>query len=93
MVRLDKAAEIVESAPTSAQMFLAAAQLRSGGASRKRQPLMGEAVDGSSRPRMYGLPKNHKSSCPLRPILSMSSSPQYAVSRWLCSLLKPVLSL
>ena len=48
---------------------------------------------GSSRPRMYGLPKIHKSSCPLRPILSMSGSPQYAVSRWLCSILQPVLSL
>ena len=46
MVRLDKAAVIVESAPTSAQMFLAAAQLRSGVTSRKRQPLMVEAADG-----------------------------------------------
>ena len=46
MVRLDKAAESVESAPTSAQMFLAAAQLRSGRAIRKRQPLMVEAADG-----------------------------------------------
>ena len=48
---------------------------------------------GSSRPRMYGLPKIHKSSCPLHPIFSMSGFPQYAVSRWLCSLLQPVLSL
>ena len=48
---------------------------------------------GSSRPRMYGLPKIHKSSCPLRPILSMSGSPQYAVPRWLCSILQPVLCL
>ena len=48
---------------------------------------------GSSRPRMYGLPKIHKAGCPLRPILSMSGSPQYSVSRWLCSLLQPVVSL
>ena len=48
---------------------------------------------GSSRPRMYGLPKIHKPSCPLRLILSMSGSPQYAIHRWLCSLLQPVLSL
>lgn len=48
---------------------------------------------GSSRPRLYGLPKIHKSNCPLRPILSMSGSPQYSVSRWLCLLLQPVLDL
>ena len=48
---------------------------------------------GSSRPRMYGLPKIHKAGCPLRPILSMSGSPQYSLSRWLCSLLQPVVSL
>ena len=48
---------------------------------------------GSSRPRMYGLPKIHKSTIPLRPILSMSGSPQYRVSVWLCKLLQSVLSL
>jgi len=42
---------------------------------------------GSSRPRLYGLPKIHKPDCPLRPILSMSGSPQYKVSVWLCTLL------
>ena len=47
---------------------------------------------GSARPRMYGLPKVHKPGVPLRPILSMSSAPQYKVSQWLCSLLKPVTS-
>ena len=31
---------------------------------------------GSSRPQMYGLPKVHKPSMPLRPILSMLGSPQ-----------------
>ena len=46
MVRLDKVAEIVESAPTSTQKVPAAAQPRSGCASRKRQPLMVEAADG-----------------------------------------------
>ena len=45
---------------------------------------------GSARPRMYGLPKTHKRGVPLRPILSMTGSPQYAVSRWLCGMLKPV---
>ena len=46
---------------------------------------------GSCRPRMYGVPKIHKTGVPLRPILSMSGSPQYAVSQWLCSVLEPVL--
>ena len=46
---------------------------------------------GSMRPRMYGLPKVHKEGCPLRLILSMTGSPQYCVSRWICELLEPVL--
>ena len=45
---------------------------------------------GSSRPRMYGLPKVHKPGVPLRPILSMSGSPQYMISKWLCDRLRPV---
>ena len=45
---------------------------------------------GSVRPRLYGLPKIHKSGCPLRPILSMTRSPQFAVSQWLCQVLSPV---
>ena len=45
---------------------------------------------GSVRPRLYGLPKVHKPGVPLRPILSMSGSPQYAISKWLCEILKPV---
>ena len=45
---------------------------------------------GSARPRLYGLPKTHKPGVPLRPILSMTSSPQYAISQWLSNMLKPV---
>ena len=45
---------------------------------------------GSTRPRMYGLPKIHKNGCPLRPILSMMGSPQFAVAQWLCRILEPV---
>ena len=44
----------------------------------------------SSRPRMYGLPKVHKVNTPMRPILSMTGSPQYKVSQWICELLQPV---
>ena len=39
---------------------------------------------------MYGLPKIHKPGVPLRPILSMTGSPQYEVSKWLCKVLQPV---
>ena len=42
---------------------------------------------GYTRPRMYGLPKIHKNGCPLRPILSMTGSPQFAVFQWLCRIL------
>ena len=42
------------------------------------------------RPRLYGLPKVHKAGCPLRPVLSMTGSPQYAASQWLCRILDPV---
>ena len=51
------------------------------------------APTGSTRPRMYGLPKIHKKNIPLRPILSMSSSPQYKISKWLCAMLQTVLTL
>ena len=48
--------------------------------------------NGSVRPRLYGLPKVHKTGVPLRPILSMSGSPQYRISKWLCGMLKPVVN-
>ena len=40
--------------------------------------------------RLYGLPKTHKPSIPLRPIVSMCSSPYEATSKWICQLLKPI---
>ena len=46
---------------------------------------------GSQRPRMYGLPKTHKTNVPLRPILSMTDSSHHELSKWLASLLQPVL--
>ena len=46
---------------------------------------------GSQRPRMYGLPKAHKTNVPLRPILSMTGSSHHELSKWLTSLLQPVL--
>ena len=40
---------------------------------------------------MYGLPKIHKESTPLRPILFMKGSPHHKLGKWLASLLQPVL--
>ena len=40
---------------------------------------------------MYGLPKTHKPNVPLRPILSMTVSAHHELSKWLASLLQPVL--
>ena len=40
---------------------------------------------GSNLPRMYGLPKVHKKSIPLRPILAMVNSPQHKLAHWLAN--------
>ncbi|VDP90695.1 unnamed protein product [Echinostoma caproni] len=45
---------------------------------------------GTTIPRLYGLPKVHKSGVPLRPILDMCNSPYHAVAKWLAGLLEPV---
>ena len=47
---------------------------------------------GSQTPRLYGLPKTHKDGIPLRPVLSMVGAPQYKLSKWLLSVLEPVLA-
>ena len=46
---------------------------------------------GSTRPRLYGLPKIHKPSpAPLWPILSMVGSAQHELAKWLTEVLQPV---
>lgn len=40
-------------------------------------------------PYFYGLPKIHKYNTPLRPIVNFTSSPLYALSKYLCFCLKP----
>ena len=45
---------------------------------------------GSTRPRMYGVPKVHKQGTPLRPILSMTNAPQHGMAKWLTKVLQPV---
>ena len=44
-------------------------------------------------PRLYGLPKVHKQDVPLRPIVSFVSSPTYQLSKFLTSLLSPIVGL
>ena len=44
-------------------------------------------------PRLYGLPKVHKPDVPLRPIVSFVPSPTYALSKFLASLLSPIVRL
>ncbi|MEL6802794.1 MAG: reverse transcriptase domain-containing protein, partial [Bacteroidota bacterium] len=45
---------------------------------------------GSQRPRLYGLPKVHKTSIPLRPILSMVGSAYHNLAKWLNKAIEPV---
>ena len=45
---------------------------------------------GTTIPRLYGLPKVHKSGCPIRPILDMNNSPYHAIAQWLADKLEPV---
>ena len=47
---------------------------------------------GSTRPRMYGIPKLHKAGVPLRPILSMTNAPQHEMAKWLAEVLRPVVN-
>ena len=47
---------------------------------------------GSTRPRMYGVPKIHKADIPLRPILSMINSPQHELAKLLTEILQPVVN-
>ena len=47
---------------------------------------------GSQRPKMYGLPKTHKTDIPLRPILSMFGSSQHELAKFLAVTLQPVLN-
>ena len=47
---------------------------------------------GSQPGKMYGMAKNHKEKCPLRPVLSALNTPEYKISKWLESQLKPYLN-
>ena len=43
----------------------------------------------SQAPRFYGLPKIHKASIPIRPIVSHSGSPLFNLSKYIANILKP----
>ena len=45
----------------------------------------------SQQANMYGLPKVHKTTIPLRPILSMCRSVQYQLVKWLVEIFNPIL--
>ena len=47
---------------------------------------------GSQPGRLYGMAKNHKEGCPLRPVLSAINTPEYALAKWLESCIKPFLN-
>ena len=62
------------------------------------KPIVSEKVyyslipKGSQPGKMYGMAKNHKDNCPLRPVLSAINTPEYRICKWLESQLKPYLN-
>ena len=62
----------------------------------KEQNRLNEAIYNRIRPndattaKFYGLPKIHKPSIPLRPIVSLPGSPTYELSKFLASILHPL---
>uniref|UniRef100_H3AYF1 Uncharacterized protein n=1 Tax=Latimeria chalumnae TaxID=7897 RepID=H3AYF1_LATCH len=44
-------------------------------------------------PRFYSLPKVHKEGNPLRPIVSNIGSPSYALAKYLCDIISPLVDL
>ena len=47
---------------------------------------------GSQPGKIYGMAKNHKPQCPLRPVLSAIDTPEYQLAKWLEEQIKPYLS-
>lgn len=47
-------------------------------------------IEDPVAPKAYGLPKTHKPGIPIRPIVSTIGSPCYKISKYLCSILKPM---
>ena len=47
---------------------------------------------GSQPGKIYGMAKNHKPNCPLRPVLSAINTPEYHLAKWLEQNIKPYYS-
>ena len=47
---------------------------------------------GSQPGRLYGMAKNHKQGCPLRPVLSAINTAEYALAKWFETQIKPLLN-
>ena len=47
---------------------------------------------GSQPGKLYGMAKNHKKNCPLRPVLSAINTPEYYLAKWFEKQLKPFLT-
>ena len=47
---------------------------------------------GSQPGKMYGMAKNHKPNCPLRPVLSAINTAEYHLAKWLEQQIRPYLS-
>ena len=47
---------------------------------------------GSQPGKLYGMAKNHKQNCPLRPVLSAINTAEYNLSKWLEKQIKPYLN-
>ncbi len=46
---------------------------------------------GSQPGKLYGMAKNHKTGCPMRPVLSAINTPEYNLARWLEEQIKPLM--
>ena len=47
---------------------------------------------GSQPGRLYGMAKNHKQGCPLRPVLSATNTAEDSLAKWLEGEIKPFLN-
>ena len=61
------------------------------------EPLVDDATyyrllpTGSQPGKLYGMAKNHKPGCPMRPVLSAINTPEYNLARWLERQIKPLM--
>ena len=77
--------------PTQAQETKISCKLREFQKNEITTPIYNRLrLTGSQPPRLYGLPKIHKQSVPLRPIVSCIGSPSYQLSKYIASIISPL---